>query len=66
MLNSDTKILVVDDNPGTRYSTSRILQGAGWTIDEAGTGTEALAKANNQVHMVVLDINLPDIDGFTV
>jgi PAS domain S-box-containing protein len=66
MLNSDTKILVVDDNPGTRYSTSRILQSAGWTIDEAGTGTEALAKANNHVDMVVLDINLPDIDGFTV
>jgi PAS domain S-box-containing protein len=66
MLNNDTTILVVDDNPGTRYSTSRILQSVGWTVTEAATGTEALAKAKDRVDMVVLDINLPDIDGFTV
>lgn len=66
MLDSDTTILVVDDNPGTRYSTSRILQSAGWTVEEAATGTEAITKADERIDMVVLDINLPDIDGFTV
>ena len=31
-------ILVVDDNPVTRYSTSRILRSAGWKVTEAETG----------------------------
>lgn len=66
MSNSDIKILVVDDNPGTRYSTARILKSAGWNVIEAGTGTEALALAKPDVDLVVLDINLPDIDGYTV
>ena len=59
-------ILVVDDNPATRYSTSRVLRGAGWHVEEVGTGSEALAKAVEGVDLVVLDVNLPDIDGFTV
>lgn len=60
------KILVVDDNPATRYSTSRVLLSAGWTVIEAESGNEAIEKAQQGVDLVVLDVNLPDIDGFTV
>ena len=59
-------VLVVDDNAATRYSTSRILQAAGFRTDEAGSGGEALAHAAHGVSAVVLDVHLPDIDGFEV
>jgi len=59
-------ILVVDDNPATRYSTSRILKSAGWKVSEAITGEEGFQKAIMGVDLVVLDVNLPDTDGFTI
>jgi PAS domain S-box-containing protein len=60
------KIVVVDDNPASLYSTSRILRAAGFNVVEASSGTEALASVTEEVGLVVLDINLPDIDGFEV
>lgn len=60
------KILVVDDNPASLYSTSRILRSVGFEVIEATTGTEALASADQDVGLLVLDINLPDIDGLEV
>ena len=59
------RILVVDDNAAALYATSRVLRSAGYQVVEASTGTDALALAA-QVSLVVLDINLPDIDGFEV
>ena len=58
-------ILVVDDNPATRYSTARVLRGAGFKVIEAGTGLEAVERAL-AADLVVLDVNLPDFDGFEV
>lgn len=60
------ELLVVDDNPATRYSTSRVLRAAGYTVREAGTGAEALALADEHVAGVVLDVHLPDMNGFEV
>ena len=60
------KILVVDDNPATLYSTSHVLRSTGWTVLQAVTGSEAVEKANENVDLVVLDVNLPDFDGFEV
>jgi hypothetical protein len=59
------EVLVVDDNPATRYATSRVLQAAGFGIRQAGTGSEALALAEGAA-AVVLDVHLPDIDGYEV
>jgi PAS domain S-box-containing protein len=63
---SHQKILAVDDNPSSLYATVRILRSAGFEVIEATNGTDALAKADNSVGLVVLDINLPDIDGLEV
>jgi hypothetical protein len=59
-------ILVVDDNPATLYTTARVLRGAGFKVVEAPTGLEAVERARQGVDLVVLDVNLPDIDGFEV
>jgi PAS domain S-box-containing protein len=60
------KIVVVDDNPASLYSTVRILRSAGFQVIEATNGTDALAVADQDVGLIVLDINLPDIDGLEV
>ena len=60
------KILVVDDNAASLYATSRVLRSAGFEVIEATTGAEAIAKADEDVGLIVLDINLPDIDGLEV
>jgi PAS domain S-box-containing protein len=59
------RILAVDDNPAALYATSRVLRSAGFEVIEATTGAQALAKANT-ADLIVLDVNLPDIDGFEV
>ena len=59
------RVLAVDDNPSALYATSRVLRSAGYELIEATTGAAALAAAG-RADLVVLDVNLPDIDGFEV
>jgi PAS domain S-box-containing protein len=59
-------VLVVDDNPATRYSTARVVRAAGFKTAEAGSGSEALDQVAQGVSAVVLDVHLPDTDGFEV
>ncbi|HUR90199.1 MAG TPA: response regulator [Ramlibacter sp.] len=59
-------VLVADDNAATRYATSRVLTAAGFRVMEAANGTEALEGATRGVSAVVLDVNMPDMDGYTV
>ncbi|HYP82932.1 response regulator [Variovorax sp.] len=60
-------VLVVDDDPATRYSTARVLRAADFRTEEASTGEQALALASEgNVSAIVLDVHLPDIDGFEV
>ena len=60
-------ILNVDDHEAARYVRSRLLTKAGYTVQEAATGTEAL-ELSNSLHprLVILDVNLPDISGLEV
>jgi len=59
-------VLNVDDYEAGRYATSRVLRQAGFDVLEAGTGAEAVQLAARQPDLVVLDVNLPDFDGFEV
>jgi two-component sensor histidine kinase len=60
-------ILNVDDNEPGRYATTRILNRAGFQVIEAGTGKEALRLARSaSPQLIVLDINLPDMNGIEV
>lgn len=58
-------VLVVDDEPAGRYATARMLQDAGFTVKETGSGYDAVALAETAA-AVVLDVNLPDINGVKV
>jgi DNA-binding response OmpR family regulator len=59
-------VLCVDDDEGERQALTLLLKGAGCEVAQAATGEEALRLAAGQPGLVVLDVNLPDIDGFEV
>jgi CheY-like chemotaxis protein/serine phosphatase RsbU (regulator of sigma subunit) len=67
MVDAGADILVVDDNPTKRYVIASWLRRAGHRIVEAATGGEALDRlAAEPVDLVVLDVRLPDLNGFEV
>jgi PAS domain S-box-containing protein len=59
-------ILNVDDDACGRSALSRILSREGFRVREAATGREALALSREHPDLIVLDVQLPDIDGYEV
>ena len=60
-------LLVVDDEPNIRELLSASLRFSGFRVSSAATGHEALAAvAAERPDLIVLDVMLPDLDGFTV
>lgn len=61
-------LLIVDDHAGFRSSARALLEAGGWlVVGEAGTGNQAITAAHRlRPDAVLLDIALPDIDGFAV
>src|SRR6188472_72585 len=61
------RILVVDDEPNIVDVVSMALRFQGFEIESAGTGADALAAvASFKPHLIVLDVMLPDMEGFDV
>jgi two-component system cell cycle response regulator len=61
------RILVVDDDPGMRSVIRRTLQKAGFASEEAADGKEAVARfRGGNLDLVLLDVELPDLDGYEV
>ncbi len=62
-----TRILTVEDDERIRTAVKLALEDEGWNVEEAETGEDALERFGRQPSDVVLiDIMLPDIDGFEV
>ena len=60
-------VLVVDDEPEFAELLEHVLHANDFECSVAGTGQEALDKARNlRPDAVILDIMLPDLDGFTI
>ena len=59
-------LLNVNDDEATRYTTTRVLRSAGFELREASTGAQALALAEEQPALIILDVKLPDLSGFEV
>jgi DNA-binding NarL/FixJ family response regulator len=61
-------LLIVDDHAAFRSTARALLECDGWNVvGEAGDGTSALTAARDlKPDVVLLDVRLPDIDGFSV
>lgn len=57
-------ILYVDDSVEQRYAMRRILETEGFAVLEAGTGKEALELMRENPALAVVDVRLPDINGY--
>jgi len=63
---SQATILHIEDDPANRYAIGRILDREGFTVREAATGAEGLRLLKDGPDLVVLDVRLPDLNGFEV
>lgn len=64
------QILVIDDAATVRMYHRKMLGDAGWAVDEAVNGVEALEKVagrpkDDPFELYVVDINMPKMDGYT-
>lgn len=59
-------ILYVDDTEEQRYAMRRILETAGFRVIEAGNGAEAIQAMTHRPSLVILDVRLPDMNGYEV
>ncbi len=63
----DRRLLVVEDDIGVQEFLKDLLEEKGFMVETAGNGREALEKvALSPPHLMVLDLLMPDVDGFTV
>ncbi len=60
------KILVVDDEPDTLELVKLVLESGGFETMLATSGMEALAQIDKKPDLVLLDIMMPDMDGWEV
>ncbi len=60
-------VLYIEDHPDNMTLVRRILQSENYTLIEARTGLQGIFFAENEeIDLILLDINLPDIDGYEV
>ncbi|MEP6894371.1 MAG: response regulator [Chloroflexota bacterium] len=60
-------VLYIEDNPDNMMLVQRALEARGYHLLKAMKGVEGVATAEREtVDLILLDINLPDIDGYEV
>ncbi|WP_242838389.1 response regulator transcription factor [Clostridium ihumii] len=60
------KVLIIDDNEEIISFIKPALECEGFTVDYAITGYEALSKINSKLNIILLDVMLPDLNGFDI
>ena len=61
-----TRVLVVEDEPALAAAVSDALADAGFVVDRAGDGEEALARVSERSYdLVVCDLKMPRLDGMS-
>jgi len=60
-------VLYIEDHPDNMTLVRRILQSESYTLIEAKTGFQGILIAESQdIDLILLDVNLPDIDGYEI
>jgi two-component system alkaline phosphatase synthesis response regulator PhoP len=63
----NSRILLIEDEPGLVLTLSDLLQAEGYTVDHAGEGISGLAKATGEpFDVIILDVMLPGKNGFDI
>lgn len=66
-MSENATILYVEDDLNNRMLVRRILMAEGFNVAEASSAEEALQfLESNQPDLILMDINMPDIDGYTL
>ena len=60
------KILFVDDDPEIREVLRLLLESEGYQVIEAVSGEQVLEKLDDSVGLVILDVMMPDMNGYGV
>ena len=60
------KLLIVDDCQSIRLTVQRILSQAGYEVITAANGNEAIERLQEEPSLIVLDIEMPGMDGYGV
>lgn len=60
------KVMIVDDSPSVRLTTSKVVEKAGWHVETARNGIDALEKLKllNPPNIILSDIEMPRMGGF--
>jgi len=59
-------VLIVDDSASLRQLVVLALKGSGFNVVEACDGVDGLAKLDSgRVHLIISDVNMPNMDGLT-
>jgi two-component system chemotaxis response regulator CheY len=59
-------ILIVDDSFSLRQTVAMALRGAGYDVEEACDGQDALTKLDGRkFNLIISDVNMPNMDGIT-
>jgi two-component system cell cycle response regulator DivK len=65
--NKKGTILYVEDNPDNRSLIRRVLEAENYAVVEAINAQQALEKLEiSSIDLVLMDINMPDMDGYTL
>ncbi len=59
-------VFVIDDDDDVRAFMRKRLEANNFNVDEADSGEEALRRVDESIDLVIVDLGLPGIDGFTV
>jgi two-component system, cell cycle response regulator DivK len=60
-------ILYVEDNPDNRNLIRRVLNAEGYSVVEASQASQAIEKLEKEkIDLILMDINMPDMDGYTL
>lgn len=61
-----SRVLVIEDDPGTRQGVQELLEGEGFVVEGAGDGAEALSllRENDPPAFILLDLAMPGMTGW--